>query len=135
MWEGCPTSRAVTVLFFLAATTAGALAQTLPIPSRWTSQNYSYLEFDQMVDQAEFVGIYVAHDPNFACSNSLSKLTGFIHGAKVTFTVEWWLNGPAQCGETTWTGTVSGNTITAHWVRTAKGYPTASGTDTFTRKP
>ncbi len=128
-------SRAVAALLFLAVTTAAALAQTLPIPSRWTSQNYSYLEFDQIVAQEEFTGIYVDHEPNFACSNVLSKLTGFVNGAKVRFTVEWWLNGPAQCGETTWTGTVSGNTITAHWVRTAKGYPTVSGTDTFTRKP
>ena len=88
-----------------------------------------------MVEPAEFTGIYVDHEPNFACSNVLTKLTGFVHGAKVTFTVEWWLNGPAQCGETTWTGKISGNTITAHWVRTAKGFPTVSGTDTFTRKP
>jgi hypothetical protein len=128
-------SRAVTVLFFLAATTAVAPAQTLPIPSRWTSQNYSYLEFDQMVDRAEFTGIYFDHEPNFACSNVLTKLTGFVNGAKVRFTVEWWLNGPAQCGKTSWSGTLSGDTITAHWVRTAKGYPTVSGTDTFTRKP
>ncbi len=128
-------SRAIAALLLLAATTASALAQTLPIPSRWTSQNFSYLEFDQMVSSNEFIGIYVDHDPSFACSNFMSKLTGFVHGAKVTFTVEWWLNGPAQCGQTTWTGTVSGNTITAHWVRTAKGYPTVSGTDTFTQKP
>jgi hypothetical protein len=127
--------RAVATLLFLVATTAGALAQSLPIPSRWTSQNYSYLEFDDKVAPQEFTGIYVDHEPNFACSNALTKLTGFVNGAKVRFTVEWWLNGPAQCGETTWTGTVSGATITAHWVRTAKGYPTDSGTDTFTQKP
>ena len=76
-------SRAVTALFFLAATTAVALAQTLPIPSRWTSQNYSYLEFDQMVDRAEFTGIYFDHEPNFACSNVLTKLTGFVNGANI----------------------------------------------------
>lgn len=128
-------SRAIAALLLLAATTAGALAQSLPVPSRWTSQDFSYLEFDQMVDRAEFTGIYVDHDPKFACSNVLKKLTGFIHGAKVTFTVEWWLDGPLQCGQTTWTGHVSGNSITARWVRTAKGYPTVSGTDTFTRKP
>ncbi len=128
-------SRAIAALLLFATSTAAAWAQTLPLPSRWTSQNYSYLEFDQMVDRAEFVGIYVDHEPNFACSNVLTKLTGTVRGAKVTFTVEWWLNGPAQCGETTWTGKLSGNTITAHWVRTAKGFPTVSGTDTFTRKP
>ena len=88
-----------------------------------------------MVDRAEFTGIYFDHEPNFACSNVLTKLTGFVNGAKVRFTVEWWLNGPAQCGKTSWSGTLSGDTITAHWVRTAKGYPTVSGTDTFTRKP
>jgi hypothetical protein len=128
-------SRAVAALLLLVTTTISAFAQTLPIPSRWTSQNYSYLEFDQMVSSAEFVGIYVDHDPNFACSNALSKLTGFVQGARVTFTVEWWHNGPAQCGTTTWTGKLSGTTITAHWVRTAKGQPTIFGTDTFTRKP
>jgi hypothetical protein len=128
-------SRFVAALLLLTATAASAFAQTLPIPSRWTSQNYSYLEFDQMVDQAEFVGIYVDHDPSFACFNVLKKLTGVVHGAKVTFTVEWWLDGPLQCGETTWTGHVSGNTITAHWVHTVKGSPTTSGTDTFTQKP
>jgi hypothetical protein len=133
-------SRAVAALLLLATTIVGASAQTLPLPSRWTSQNYSYLEFDQMVSRGgEFIGIYVSHEAGFACANVLKKLTGFVHGASVTFTVQWWLEGPmpgpAQCGTTTWTGKISGSTITTHWVRTAKGYPTVSGTDTFTRKP
>ncbi|MFZ3334757.1 MAG: hypothetical protein WBG15_21075 [Xanthobacteraceae bacterium] len=127
--------RAIAASLLLVTTAVGASAQTLPLPSRWTSQNYSYLEFDQMVDRAEFTGIYVDHEPNFACSNVLTKLTGTVRGAKVTFTVQWWLNGPAQCGKTTWTGKISGATLIAHWVRTAKGSPPVSGTDTFTRKP
>ncbi len=127
-------SRALAALLLFAATTVAALAQTLPVPSRWSSQNHSYLEFDQMVNSAEFTGIYVDHNPRFACANVLKKMTGMVHGAKVTFTVEWWLDGAAQCGQTTWTGHASGTTITAHWVHTVKGQPPTSGTDTFTRQ-
>jgi len=87
-------SRTIAALLFLAVATAAALAQTLPIPSRWTSQNYSYLEFDDKVAREEFTGIFVDHEPNFACANVLSKLTGFVNGAQVRFTVEWWTSGP-----------------------------------------
>lgn len=128
-------SRTIAALLLLAAMTAGALSQPLPVPSRWTSQDFSYLEFDQMVSSAEFVGDYVDHNPNFACYNSMHKLSGFVHGAKVTFSVYWWQEGPLQCGQTTWVGHVSGNIIAARWVRTVKGQPPVSGTDTFTRKP
>ena len=126
-------SRAIAALLLLVATSVGALAQSLPVPSQWTSQDHSYLEFDQMVSSAEFVGDFVDHNPNFACANFMHKLSGFVHGAKVTFSVYWWQEGPAQCGETSWTGHVSGSTITAHWVHTVKGSPNTYGTDTFTR--
>lgn len=35
-----------------------------------------------MVSQAELIGLYVNHDPSFACANVLKKLSGFIHGGK-----------------------------------------------------
>ena len=79
--------------------------------------------------------IYVDHESELCLLQFLHKLSGFVHGAKVTFSVYWWQKARLQCGQTTWTGHVSGNTITARWVRTAKGFPTVSGTDTFTRKP
>jgi hypothetical protein len=87
-------SLAIAALLFLATTSVSAVAQTLPIPSRWTPQNYSYLEFDDNVAREEFTGIFVDHEPNFACANVLSKLTGFVNGAQVRFTVEWWTSGP-----------------------------------------
>jgi Avidin family len=85
--------RFVTALVFVVATSVGAFAQNLPLPSKWQNQRNSTMELKLGKSPAavNFTGLYCNRAEGFGCQcgNNVNryKITGQANGSSVTFTV------------------------------------------------
>ena len=129
--------RFVTALVFVVATSVGAFAQNLPLPSKWQNQRNSTMELKLGKSPAavNFTDLYCNRAEGFGCQcgNNLNryKITGQANGSSVTFTVVW-NNGIQNCHSTTvWTGSVFGGSMWTNWTLYRQGQPPIYGTDTF----
>ena len=96
----------VTALVFVVATSVGAFAQNLPLPSKWQNQRNSTMELKLGKSPAavNFTDLYCNRAEGFGCQcgNNVNryKITGQASGSSVTFTVVW-NNGIQNCHSTT----------------------------------
>jgi len=124
-------------LLFVVTFAPCALAQNLPVPSHWTSQHGSDLILYTIDGKGAFTGAYVNRAPGFACDNVPYDVRGQAHGHHVSFAVTW-KNSFQDCkAHTSWSGRVTGATLTTWWVETlveGKGVKKVRGTDTFKKQ-
>jgi len=99
----------VTALVFVVATSVGAFAQNLPLPSKWQNQRNSTMELKLGKSPAavNFTDLYCNRAEGFGCQcgNNVNryKITGQANGSSVTFTVVW-NNGIQNCHCMNWIG-------------------------------
>jgi hypothetical protein len=111
--------------FVLLASQTFAAADPLPAPSFWQNQRGSTL---QIFSAGQVSGIFVNNAAGFQCKGIPYPVTGTSTASAVVFTVVF-----AQCNsQTTWRGTVRGNTMPTSWVLTYPGGK-MRGKDLFTR--
>jgi opacity protein-like surface antigen len=114
--RGVSMKRFVIALVFVVVTSVSALAQALPVPSYWLNQRGSEMKLFNIDPLGVFRGVYINHAQGFACQNTPFALNGRVTGNSVVFTVVW-NSGIQDCNsKTVWQGTVTGRTISTHWV-------------------
>ncbi len=118
----------------LAWTSAGS-AQSLQPGATWTSQRGSTLTIETVAEDGSFTGSYINRATGMPCPNSLFKVSGWIDGQKISFSVRW-RNATNDCHSiASWTGYLSDRVIQAEFALVyvnQKGKPAFSnGKDTF----
>jgi hypothetical protein len=109
-------------------------AQSFQANSTWTNQVGSTLTIETIAPNGSFAGTYVNEAGDLACRDSPYRVSGWIDGQKIAFSVRW-ANGKANCQAiTSWSGFVGAKGLLMQWVvvHLKKGEPTlASGKDVF----
>ncbi|MGA7233844.1 MAG: avidin/streptavidin family protein [Xanthobacteraceae bacterium] len=128
--------RLVTALVLIVATSVGAFAQSLPVPSYWLNQRGSEMKLYAITPSGDFTGVYFNKAAGFQCQYGPSNpvpytVNGHARGNSVIFNVVW-NNGIVNCNsKTVWFGTLQGRTLTTKWTLTGRGIPPMHGTDIF----
>lgn len=105
--------------------------------SAWTNQSGSTLYIDTISPGGQITGTYINRASGYRCRNSPYPVTGWIHGATITFTVKW-QNQSESCNSlTAWTGFIENmDKITTLWQLVRNGTTNTGqilkGTDVFT---
>ena len=125
-------------LFFVVIFASCAFAQDFPVPSHWTNQHGSDMLLYTIDSKGAFTGAFINRAPGFACDNVPYDLRGQVHGHHVKFAVVW-KNAFQDCkAHTSWSGRVTGSTMTTWWVLTyldGKGVTRKMrGSDTFKKQ-
>lgn len=125
-------------LFVVMTYASCAFAQSLPVPSHWTNQRGSDLLLYTVDGKGAFTGAFINRAPEFACDNLPYDVRGRVHGHHISFTVAW-KNSFQDCkSHTSWSGSVTGNTMMTWWVETYVGNKGAvkksRGSDTFRKQ-
>jgi Avidin family len=134
--------RIILAFVVVVSASVSAFAQSLPLPSYWTNELTSDMKLfpTNPPSPGKFSGLYWNNAAGFKCraspTNPPYAVTGRNAGPDVTLTVVW-NNGVQNCKTTTiWHGTVSGGTLTTHWVLFGSGVPRPIyGEDIFQQQP
>lgn len=90
----------------LAWISAGS-AQSLERGATWTDQRGSILTIEAVAADGSFTGSYVNRATGMPCPNSPFKVSGWIDGQKISFSVRW-RNATVDCHSiASWTGYLS----------------------------
>jgi len=119
----------------LSAWTSAGSAQSLQPGAIWTSQRGSTLTIETIAGDGSFTGSYINRAAAMPCPNSPFKVSGWIDGQKISFSVRW-RNATNDCHSiASWTGYVSDQLIHAEFALiyvNRQGKPAFSnGKDTF----
>lgn len=86
-------------------------AQSLQPGATWTSQRGSTLTIEAVAADGSFTGSYINRATALPCPNSPFKVSGWIDGQKISFSVRW-RNATNDCHSiTSWTGYLSDRLI------------------------
>jgi hypothetical protein len=113
---------------------AAVFAQSFQANSTWTNQIGSTLTIESLAPNGSFAGAYVNQAGDLACRNSPYRVSGWIDGQKIAFSVRW-VNATANCQAiTSWSGFLGPKGLLMQWVivHLKKGEPAlTSGKDVF----
>jgi hypothetical protein len=122
--------RYAAALLLLVAPTAGAFAQSVPVPSHWKDAQGTEISLFNIDPKGAFTGKIVSHVPGFACANVPFDLSGRAHGHHLSFSVVWKSAFQDCKAQTSYSGSVAGKSMHVWWVMTA-GKKKTRGAETF----
>tara|TARA_R110002072_G_scaffold101710_2_gene224052 strand:- start:316 stop:723 length:408 start_codon:yes stop_codon:yes gene_type:complete len=124
-------------LLAILALPSAVWAQSDLADSVWDNQSGSVLHIDDVREDGHFHGRYVNNAAGYACQGAEYRVTGDVFETLIAFSVVWRAEAETCRTITSWTGEVTGDTITTEWslVRLGDdGFGRYSGESVFTRR-